>query len=84
MVIESRPSAISLQVGNSGSTIAPELLPRLFDRFFRADKSRAHPDTEGAGLGLAITQAIVQAHGGQAAVTSAAGRTCFTLSFPLS
>ncbi len=84
VVIESRPSAISLQVGNSGSTIAPELLPRLFDRFFRADKSRAHPDTEGAGLGLAITQAIVQAHGGQAAVTSAAGRTCFTLSFPLS
>lgn len=84
VVIESRSSAISLQVGNSGSTIAPELLPRLFDRFFRADKSRTHPDTEGAGLGLAITQAIVQAHGGQAAVTSAAGRTCFTLSFPLS
>jgi len=78
------PTAISLQVENSGSTIAPELLPRLFDRFFRADKSRAHPDTEGAGLGLAITQAIVQAHGGQAAVTSAAGRTCFTLRFPLS
>ncbi|WP_306544196.1 heavy metal sensor histidine kinase [Malikia spinosa] len=84
VVIESRPSAISLQVENSGSTIAPELLPRLFDRFFRADKSRAHPDTEGAGLGLAITQAIVQAHGGQAAVTSAAGWTCFTLRFPLS
>ena len=77
------PTAISLQVENSGSTIAPELLPRLFDRFFRADKSRAHPDTEGAGLGLAITQAIVQAHGGQASVTSAAGRTCFTLRFPL-
>lgn len=77
------PSAISLQVENSGSTIDPQLLPRLFDRFFRADKSRAHPDTEGAGLGLAITQAIVQAHGGQASVTSAAGRTCFTLQFPL-
>ena len=76
------PNAVSLQVENSGSTIAPELLPRLFDRFFRADKSRAHPDTEGAGLGLAITQAIVQAHGGQATVTSAAGRTCFTLRFP--
>lgn len=77
------PTAISLQVENSGSTIAPELLPRLFDRFFRADKSRAHPDTEGAGLGLAITQAIVEAHGGQAAVTSAEGRTCFKLRFPL-
>lgn len=82
VAIESLPAAVSLRVENSGSTIAPELLPRLFDRFFRADKSRAHSDTDGAGLGLAITQAIVQAHGGQASVTSAEGRTCFTLWFP--
>lgn len=82
VLIESLPEAVSLRVENSGSSIAPELLPRLFDRFFRADKSRAHPDTDGAGLGLAITQAIVQAHGGQASVTSAEDRTCFTLRFP--
>lgn len=82
VAIDSLPAAVSLRVENSGSTIAPELLPRLFDRFFRADKSRAHPDTDGAGLGLAITQAIVQAHGGQASVTSAEGLTCFTLRFP--
>ena len=84
VIIESQPEAVSLRVENSGSTIAPELLPRLFDRFFRADKSRAHPDTDGAGLGLAITQAIVQAHGGQASVTSSEDRTCFTLRFPRS
>ena len=69
---------------NTGSAIAPELLPRLFDRFFRADKARTHPEAEGAGLGLAITRAIVQAHGGNASVESADGQTRFTLSFPAS
>lgn len=77
------PEAVSLQLANTGSTISPELLPRLFDRFFRADKSRAHPETEGAGLGLAITRAIVQAHGGTVSVASADGWTRFNLSFPL-
>ena len=77
------PQAVLLQLANTGSEISPDLLPRLFDRFFRADKSRAHPETEGAGLGLAITRAIVQAHGGTVAVASADGWTRFTLSFPL-
>lgn len=77
------PEAVLLQLANTGSAISPELLPRLFDRFFRADKSRAHPETEGAGLGLAITRAIVQAHGGTVSVASADGWTRFTLSFPL-
>ncbi|MEO0002846.1 MAG: hypothetical protein RLZZ22_538, partial [Pseudomonadota bacterium] len=45
--IEQLPQAVGLRVVNRGSTIDSELLPRLFDRFFRADKSRAHPDTEG-------------------------------------
>jgi two-component system heavy metal sensor histidine kinase CusS len=80
--IERLPQAVTLSVENSGATLAPELLPRLFDRFFRADKSRSHPDMEGAGLGLSITRAIVEAHGGQATVTSAQGLTRFTLSFP--
>jgi two-component system, OmpR family, heavy metal sensor histidine kinase CusS len=73
---------VSLSVENTGAEISPELLPRLFDRFFRADKSRAHPDSDGAGLGLSITRAIVQAHGGVAAVSSFDGKTRFTLSFP--
>ncbi len=80
--IECLPTGVELHVTNTGATIDPELLPRLFDRFFRADKARTHPETEGAGLGLAITRAIVQAHGGSASVSSADGRTRFTLSFP--
>jgi two-component system, OmpR family, heavy metal sensor histidine kinase CusS len=70
-----------LDVVNHGPTIAPDHIPRLFERFYRADRSRAHPACEGAGLGLAITQAIVHAHGGQMEVASAAGRTCFSAVF---
>ena len=73
---------VRLSVENTGAEISPELLPRLFDRFFRADKSRVHPETDGAGLGLSITRAIVQSHGGSASVSSSAGRTRFTLAFP--
>jgi two-component system heavy metal sensor histidine kinase CusS len=68
-------------VRNTGTAIAPEHLPRLFDRFYRADKSRAHAESDGAGLGLAITRAIVEAHGGKVAVQSADGKTVFALEF---
>ncbi|MEZ5607046.1 MAG: heavy metal sensor histidine kinase [Burkholderiaceae bacterium] len=74
--------ATSVAVENTGTDIDAKILPRLFDRFYRADASRAHPDTEGSGLGLAITRAIVEAHGGQVTATSGQGRTCFTLVFP--
>lgn len=80
--IESRASETRVRVCNQGADISPELLPRLFDRFFRVDKSRAHPDSDGAGLGLAITRAIMEAHGGSIAVTAQGGLTCFCLCFP--
>lgn len=80
--IETSGDSVTLSVENSGATISPELLPRLFDRFFRADKSRAHPDSDGAGLGLSIARAIVQAHGGSASVSSSDGQTRFTLAMP--
>lgn len=67
---------------NAGEDIDPQVLPRLFDRFYRADPARAHPTSDGAGLGLAITKAIVEAHGGQVSVTSTQGLTRFTLMFP--
>jgi two-component system, OmpR family, heavy metal sensor histidine kinase CusS len=73
----------SLCVDNAGPTIAPEHLPRLFDRFYRVDKSRVHLGAEGTGLGLAITQAIMQAHNGSVTVESAAGSTRFCLRFPV-
>jgi two-component system heavy metal sensor histidine kinase CusS len=71
-----------VKVINQGDDIHPDMLPRLFDRFFRVEKSRAHPNSDGAGLGLPITRAITQAHGGTITVTSQAGQTCFTLWFP--
>lgn len=70
-----------VRVENTGATIAAEHLPRLFDRFYRADASRRHGG-EGAGLGLAITRSIVVAHGGEVAVRSADGVTAFELRFP--
>lgn len=69
-------------VENTGEDIDPQTLPRLFDRFFRADPARSHPTSDGAGLGLAITKAIVEAHGGTASVRSEHGKTGFTLRFP--
>jgi two-component system heavy metal sensor histidine kinase CusS len=72
----------SLCVDNAGFPIAPEHLPRLFDRFYRVDKSRAHLNADGTGLGLAITRAIMEAHGGTVTVASSAERTRFCLQFP--
>ena len=68
--------AIRISVENPGDDIAPGHLPRLFDRFYRADPSR-HRGSEGAGLGLAITKSIIEAHGGSISVFSAAGKTRF-------
>ncbi|MEY5099906.1 MAG: hypothetical protein RJA36_2625 [Pseudomonadota bacterium] len=75
---------IVVTVENSGQQIDPLVLPRLFDRFYRADPARTHPESDGAGLGLAITRAIVEAHGGTATASSEPGRTGFSLLFPRS
>ena len=80
--IERAPDSTTVHVSNTGATVSPDLLPRLFDRFFRADGARMNPTSVGAGLGLAITRAIMLAHGGRATVTSANGLTRFSLSFP--
>lgn len=72
---------IRLVVENTGQCIAAEHLPRLFDRFYRADSARQRT-TEGSGLGLAITRSILTAHGGEITASSAEGITQFTLSLP--
>ena len=73
---------VTIQVADTGSGIAPEDLPHVFDRFYRGDKSRSRRGG-GAGLGLAITRQLVTAHGGQIEVASAAGLgTTFTITLP--
>ena len=74
---------ITVRVQNPGDPIAPEHLAHLFERFYRADPSRQSASGEGTGLGLAITHAIVLAHQGRIAATSAHGHTCFTLHLPV-
>jgi len=76
------PQGVSLSVENSGEGISPELLPRLFDRFYRADPARHEGSSEHAGLGLAITQSIIRAHGGTIRGESAAGWTRFVIELP--
>ncbi len=80
--VEQRESGeTELAVENPGETIAPEHLPRLFDRFYRVDASR-RKESDGSGLGLAITQSIIVAHGGTIRVSSRSGLTRFTMCVP--
>jgi two-component system heavy metal sensor histidine kinase CusS len=72
---------VRLTVENPGAPIEPEHLARIFDRFYRVDPARQR-STEGAGLGLAITQSIVKAHHGTLRAASANGLTRFELSLP--
>lgn len=78
----SQPSMGSLKIiiENSGETIAAEHLPRLFDRFYRIDPSRQKA-SDGAGLGLAITKSIIEAHQGKIRVFSGEGVTRFEITF---
>lgn len=81
VTLQTLPDAVQLSVSNQGETIAPEHLARVFDRFFRVDPARQH-NAEGAGLGLAITQSIVLAHGGTISVTSCQSETTFSVRLP--
>ena len=70
-----------LQVKDDGIGIAPEHLPKIWDRFYQADPSRSG---DSSGLGLSMVKWIVEAHGGQAHVSSVLGKgTTFTVELPL-
>jgi len=82
VTIERGAGHVTLEVSNPGATIAPEHLERLFDRFYRVDPARREGSPSNAGLGLAITRSIVQAHQGAIGCTSQKGWTTFRLEFP--
>ncbi len=72
--------AIVIRVSDSGVGIPAEHLPHVFDRFYKADRSRTQA---GSGLGLSIVKAIVERHGGSVSVTSTPGvETVFEITLP--
>ncbi|HEY1663794.1 MAG TPA: ATP-binding protein [Verrucomicrobiae bacterium] len=75
--LERQSNFAVLTVSDNGIGVPPEDISRIFDRFYRADKSRAGAN---AGLGLAISKAIIESHGGSIEVTSPeSGGTTFTV-----
>lgn len=76
-------TSISTAISNHGITIPEELQTRVFDRFYRVDTARREGTTLNAGLGMAITRSIVEAHKGRIACVSADGFTTFTLTLPV-
>ncbi|OYV37380.1 MAG: hypothetical protein B7Z80_13010 [Rhodospirillales bacterium 20-64-7] len=76
-------SGVEIAIADQGPGIAPEHLPRIFDRFYQTDPARGHQAAQGSGLGLSIVRSIMELHGGRAAIESAPGRgTRVSLHFP--
>jgi signal transduction histidine kinase len=71
---------IKIKISDTGIGIAPEEIGRIFERFYRSEKSRS---TQGNGLGLSLARTIIQAHGGNITVQSKPNEgSTFTITLP--
>ena len=83
MSLRRADDAAEFTIANTGAGIPPEILPRVFDRFFRGDPAHS-PTVDGCGLGLSIAQWIVSAHNGTITIASEPSKlTTVTVRFPL-
>tara|TARA_R110001599_G_scaffold64023_3_gene178674 strand:+ start:253320 stop:254726 length:1407 start_codon:yes stop_codon:yes gene_type:complete len=82
LAVSANQPSVEITVENPGSAIPPELIPKIFDRFYRVDTSRTR-NGDGAGLGLAIVKSIIEAHHGHITARSKNGKTCFHLVLPI-
>ena len=74
----------TISVTDKGPGLSSADQEKIFERFYRADTSRARTKGEGSGLGLSIVDAVMKSHGGSVSVLSELGRGCeFTLHFPI-
>jgi two-component system OmpR family sensor kinase len=81
LAVRVRPGWTELSIVDYGPGIPADHQARIFDRFYRVDDSRARGNG-GTGLGLAVVQMLVEAHGGTIEVESEPGRTAFTVRLP--
>jgi two-component system OmpR family sensor kinase len=82
--IDSTENETALSVHDTGPGLDTAMQEKIFERFYRADPSRARTSGEGSGLGLSIVDAIMKAHGGSVSVESTPGMgSTFTLHFPI-
>jgi two-component system OmpR family sensor kinase len=81
--LEETPAGYSISVSDQGPGIPPDVQPHIFERFYRGDAARARSQSDGAGLGLALTRWIATVHGGDVTLTrSSDAGTTFTVQLP--
>jgi two-component system OmpR family sensor kinase len=82
--LESDGATAVLAVHDDGPGVPEDVAPGVFERFTRAERRRTDAAGGGAGLGLAIVAAVVEAHGGGVTLASRPGATTFTVRLPVS